>query len=84
MAYAVSLKKSAEKELDHLPDRIHQRIVEHLIALKSDPRPAGIKKLHGKEGYRLRVGAYRILYSVNDSSKHVEIFSIAHRKEVYR
>jgi mRNA interferase RelE/StbE len=84
MAYDVFLKRSAEKELDRLPTNIHDRIIEHLVSLKEEPRPVGAKKLRGRAGYRIRVGAYRILYVVDDSAKKVEVFSVAHRREVYR
>lgn len=84
MAYIVSLKRSAEKELERLPTKMHDRIVARLLSLKEDPRPISAKKLHGREGYRLRVGDYRILYVVDDENRKIEIFSIAHRREVYR
>lgn len=84
MAYIINLKRSAEKELEHLPNKIHDRIVRTLISLKENPLPTGVKKLHGRDGYRIRVGNYRILYTIDDSKKEVEVFSIAHRKEVYR
>ena len=84
MAYVVNLKRSAEMELEHLPTRIHNRIVDCLIYLKEDPRPAGTRKLSGREGYRLRVGSYRVLYVIDDAEKEVEVFSIAHRRDVYR
>jgi len=42
------------------------------------------KKLLGREGYRIRVGDYRILYVINEKERKVEVVSIAHRKEVYR
>lgn len=84
MAYLVSLKRSAEKELESLATRIHDKIVEHLISLRENPRPAGVKKLHGREGYRIKVGDYRILYVIDDTKQKIEVFSIAHRKEVYR
>jgi mRNA interferase RelE/StbE len=84
MTYTVNLKRSAEKELACLPSKIHNKIVDRLISLKADPRPNTVKKLHGREGYRIRVGDYRILYTIDDSMKRVEVFSIAHRKEVYR
>jgi len=84
MSYIVKLKRSAEKELERLPEKIHDRIVVSLIALKENPLPVGAKKLHGREGYRIRVGNYRILYVIYESKKVVEVFSIAHRREVYR
>lgn len=84
MAYTVTLKRSAEKELERFPSQLHDRIVTRLLALKDAPRPPGAKKLRGREGYRIRVGNYRILYTVEDRGQVVEVFSIAHRKEVYR
>ncbi len=84
MSYTVSLKRSAEKELKRLPVKIHDRIVNLLISLKENPIPKGVKKLSGREGYRIRVGDYRILYVINHLEKKVEVFSIAHRREAYR
>ncbi|MBI3666712.1 MAG: type II toxin-antitoxin system RelE/ParE family toxin [Acidobacteria bacterium] len=84
MAYSVLLKKSAEKELELLPTKIHDRVVELLVSLKKDPRPPGSKKLRGREGYRVRTGDYRVLYTVDDQRKEIMIFSVAHRREAYR
>jgi mRNA interferase RelE/StbE len=84
MSYAVYLKRSAEKELDLLPAEVYDRIIKQLISLRDNPRPHGTKKLHGREGYRIRVGDYRILYVIDEKEKKVEIVSVAHRKEVYR
>lgn len=84
MAYKVRLKRSAEKELDRLPPKIHEKALERIISLKADPRPRGVVKLQGREGYRIRVGDYRILYVVDEISLAIEVISVAHRKEVYR
>jgi len=84
MNYTVHLKRSAEKELDDLPDPIHNRIVERLLALEQNPRPRGVKKLKGRaEEYRLRVGDYRVLYVVDDAAQVVEIMAVRHRREAY-
>ena len=84
MNYTVHLKRSAEKELDDLPDPVRNRIVERLLALEQNPRPRGVKKLKGRAGeYRLRVGDYRILYVVDDAAQVVEIMAIRHRREAY-
>ena len=56
MAYQVSLRRSAEKELDALQANTRNRNIKHLLALEGNPRPSGIKKLQGEESYRLRVG----------------------------
>jgi mRNA interferase RelE/StbE len=84
MPYTVYLKRSAEKELDKLPARLHDRIIEVLLSLKDNPYPHNAKKLHGREGFRLRVGNYRVLYIVGEEDKRIEIISVADRKEVYR
>ncbi len=52
MSYTVYLKRSAEKELDRLPIEVYDRIIKQLISLRDNPRPHGMKKLHGKEVYR--------------------------------
>jgi mRNA interferase RelE/StbE len=84
MTYVINLKHSAEKELKKLPEVIHDRIVERLLLLKNNPRPQRVKKIRGSEGYRIRVGEYRVLYTINDEAGKVEIYSIAHRREAYR
>jgi len=82
--YTVKLKRSAEKELDHLPTKIHNKVISILLSLKENPFPRNSKKLRGREGYRIRVGDYRILYLIDESDKSIEVVSVAHRKEVYR
>jgi mRNA interferase RelE/StbE len=83
MAYTVNLKRSVEKELDDLPKETHDRITKRIILLKENPRPVGIKKLQGREGYRIRVGNYRVLYTIDDFLKIVEILSISLREDAY-
>jgi mRNA interferase RelE/StbE len=82
--YTVLLKVSAERELDLLPPPLHSRITERLAGLSEAPRPRGSKKLHGVEAYRIRVGDYRILYEVDDPRKRITVYSIGHRRDVYR
>lgn len=84
MVYTVNLKKSAEKDLSRLSEAMHDRVIKSLLSLKQNPAPSGAKKLHGRDGYRLRVGDYRILYQVYDIERRIEVVSIAHRKDVYR
>jgi mRNA interferase RelE/StbE len=84
MPYAVFLKRSAEKELEILPQDIQQRIIKRLLSLKEDPRPRGVKKLLGGERYRLRVGDYRVLYTIDDYRHLIEVSAVGHRREVYR
>ncbi len=82
--YAVYLKRSAEKELEGLPSKVHEKIVEVLLSLRENPFPRNAKKLHGREGYRIRVGSYRVLYLVDDKRNRIEIVAVGDRKDVYR
>ena len=84
MPYTIELKRSAEQELESLPAKIHNRIIRVLLSLKDNPFPHNAKKLHGREGVRIRVGNYRIIHVVDNTDKKIEVFSIADRKDVYR
>ena len=64
MAYQVVLAPAAEKTISKLPKPTRQRIADRLAALAADPRPHGSIKLAGEESYRLRVGDYRVIYSI--------------------
>ncbi len=55
-----------------------------MLALEENPRPFDIKKLHGQEGYRLRVDDYRVLFTIDDSTKTVMTYAIGHRRQIYR
>ena len=85
-SYSVFIKTSAAKELESVePRAIRIRIVSRVQGLARDPRPPGSQKLAGdEERYRVRQGAYRIVYSVDDEARRVEIVKIGHRREVYR
>ena len=61
-----------------------RRVVAKIKALASDPRPRGAEKLSGKEQYRLRQGAYRILYEIDDRDVIVTVVKVGHRREVHR
>lgn len=83
-SYNVEIKRSAAKELEHLPPKDRTRIIARIRALATDPRPAGCEKLSGQDRYRLRQGNYRILYEIDDTVVLVVVVRIAHRREVYR
>ncbi len=82
--YAVTLADSARKELRNLPVQVIERVQPKLQDLAGNPRPSGCKKLHGyKNCWRVRVGDYRIVYTVDDTEKCVDVTRIAQRKEIY-
>ena len=82
--YAIEVKPSARKELEALPDNVLSRVVRKVESLGHTPRPAGCKKLKGlKDQWRVRVGDWRVVYIIDDTSKLVSVTRIAHRREVY-
>ena len=83
--YALLIKRSAERDLRRLPRTLLERISERILALREDPRPHGVRKLVGAlEGWRIRVGDYRILYQIDDDAQTVTIVRVKHRRQVYR
>ena len=84
MKYEIRIVPSAEKEMDKLPAPIHTRISKRILSLEDSPRPRGAKRLSGREEYRLRVGDYRVLYTIDDKMCEVTVVAIRHRREVYR
>ena len=84
MGYEVRIVSAAEREMDKLPTAVHKRISRRILALENNPRLRGAKKLSGREEYRLRIGDYRVLYTVDDKSGVVTVSAVGHRREIYR
>ena len=83
-SYELVFKKSVAKDLRRFPQADVRRIIELIRALANDPRPPGCEKLSGFERYRVRQGAYRIIYEIQDRRLIVLIVKIGHRRDVYR
>ena len=83
--YRIEIRRSAAKEIRAIGRKAdRQRVVERIGALADDPRPPGCTKLSGREAYRVRQGAYRILYAIADDVLVVEVVKVGHRRDVYR
>jgi len=82
--YKLLLIPSAKKDLDKLPKKNFTQIKDKILMLGKEPRPHGVLKLTGDEGYRMRSGNYRILYRIDDKKKVIYLYRIKHRREVYR
>jgi mRNA interferase RelE/StbE len=82
--YRVALASSAERELKNLPSSLIARIAPRLENLAANPRPPGCKKLKGGDKeWRIRVGDYRVVYTIDDALLQVEVTRIRHRSGVY-
>jgi mRNA interferase RelE/StbE len=84
LAYKIEIQRQAVKELDRVGLKDRKRIQSAIDGLAQDPRPAGSKKLRNREGWRIRVGVYRILYKVEEQRLFVLVVRIGHRKDAYR
>lgn len=81
--YSLEIKHSAQKELDALDDALFARVDVKILTLANNPRPASCKKLRGlKDQWRIRIGDYRVVYTVDDAAKTVTVMHVAHRREV--
>ena len=79
MAYRVELRRSAQRDLDALRADYRERLSNVIEALCENPRPPGVKKLKGNVGWRIRVGEYRVLYTIWDKENLVMVEGVARR-----
>ena len=85
MRYKIIFKASAKKELRKLPKIEYITIISSIDDLAVNPRPIGVRKMvGGNNQWRLRVGVYRVVYTIIDNQLIIEIIRIAHRKDAYR
>jgi mRNA interferase RelE/StbE len=83
-SYELRIRRSAEKEIRDLPRDVRLRVVSRIRDLAVEPRPQGCEKLAGFDAYRIRVGTYRVVYTIADRVLTVEVVRVAHRREAYR
>ena len=84
MSWQIDIVRDARKELANLHPQLQVRISKAILALEKNPFPAGCKKLKNRDGSRIRVGDYRVLYFADPKTKKIVIGAIGHRREVYR
>ncbi len=83
--YAVVFARAARRELEQLDTGVARRIISRIEALGSNRRPPGCVKLQGTDDlWRIRVGDYRVIYSIDDRAHVVDISAVRHRTDAYR
>lgn len=83
--YQISFRRSAEKDLRKLDANTQQRVLNAVESLSKDPRPDGCRKLQAaSDAFRIRVGDYRVIYSVDNQVLIVAIDRVRHRRDAYR
>ncbi len=82
--WQVITTRKAERTLRRLPKNLLQRLRKAIDALEHNPRPRGYKKLTGSDYYRIRVGGWRIIYTIKDDKLIVLVLTVAPRGSAYR
>ncbi len=81
--YRIELRPAAVRALRKIDPSVRHRLQGAIALLAQDPRPPAARALKGRPGLRVRVGDYRIIYTVNDDVLLVVVVTLGHRREVY-
>jgi len=83
VSYQIELRPAAVRALKRIDHQDRDRIRGAISLLGENPRPPGAKALKGRPGLRVRVGDYRIIYTVDGDILIVTVITLGHRREVY-
>lgn len=81
--YRIELRPAAVRALRKLDPAVRRRIQGAIVLLAQNPRPPTARALQGRPGLRVRVGEYRIIYTVADDVLLVVVITLGHRREIY-
>lgn len=81
--YTLQYKKKAIKALANINEPYFSAIIQAIEKLSNDPRPHGYKKLTGRNGYRIRIGSYRVIYDIFENNLIIEIVNVGSRGGIY-
>ena len=84
MLYTIVILRRAQKELAELLLEVYTRVRDAIRKLSEEPRPLGYVKLSGREGLRIQVGNYRVIYEIDVAQRKLTVMHIGHRRDVYR
>jgi len=84
MSYSLEILPRAEKEIAYLPRLDYGRIREAIFDLANNPHPRACRKLSGREGWRIRVGKFRVINKIDDDQEIVTVLHVGHHRDVYR
>jgi mRNA interferase RelE/StbE len=81
--YNIRIEKAVLKTLEKISEPYYSKIKFAILKLAKNPRPQGYKQLKGRDGFRIRVADYRIIYDIFEDILTIEIIDLGHRKDVY-
>ena len=83
MSYEIQFKRAAIKSISKINEPHYSAILKSINQLSENPRPFGYKKLTGRDGFRIRIGNYRVIYEIFDSILVIEIVNVGSRGGIY-
>jgi mRNA interferase RelE/StbE len=84
-SFSIEVSATAEKQIRKLASGDRIRVLRAIMQLSNEPRPRGCRKLQGyNDVYRMRVGTFRVIYSIEARRLLIIILKVGHRKDVYR
>jgi mRNA interferase RelE/StbE len=84
LTYALFIERRAQRSLSRIAAQDRERISTAIRRLADEPRRHGVKKLSGRDAWRIRVGDYRVLYEIHDDRLLILVVNVGHRRETYR
>ena len=81
--YKIELRPAAARALRKLDPQVARRIRAAIALLAEDPRPPASRPLRGRPAWRVRVGDYRIIYTIEDDVLLVVVVTLGHRRDIY-
>lgn len=82
--YKVRIEKTVIKSLEKINEPYYSKIKLAILKLAFNPHPQGYKQLKGRNGFRIRVSDYRILYNVFEDILSIDVIDLGHRKDIYK
>lgn len=83
MLYQLTISPKAVKVLEKINEPYYSNIKAAIYSLAENPQPSGYKKLKARDGYRIRVGDYRIIYNIFDTILTIDVVALGYRKNIY-
>jgi mRNA interferase RelE/StbE len=81
--YKIELRPAAVRALRKLDPPVARRVHAAIALLAEDPRPPASRPLRGRPAWRVRVGDYRVIYTIEDDVLLVVVVTLGHRRDVY-
>lgn len=81
--YRIELRPAAVRALRELDPPVARRLQAAIALLAEDPRPPASRQLRGRPAWRVRVGDYRVIYTIEDDVLLVVVVTLGHRRDVY-